>query len=158
MADLDKRENREDWLKWAIEFMRRGIWPEDVITVLKGEWTMGVESQDRSSEIPAEDNEIVHVRRHWNDWRIAEARFGSLSEFHWSSISGGVQSLTPQPFIHAYVSCDQVEGDIAHSCLHGRGPHSIKVCIIKKDNEKPMWARIEAIVGPKPGRKRSAGS
>jgi hypothetical protein len=33
MADLDKREDREDWIMWAIEFMRRGIWPEDTITV-----------------------------------------------------------------------------------------------------------------------------
>ena len=33
VADLDKRENREDWIKWAIEFVSRGIEPEDVITV-----------------------------------------------------------------------------------------------------------------------------
>ena len=28
VADLDKGENREDWIKWAIEFVRRGIEPE----------------------------------------------------------------------------------------------------------------------------------
>jgi hypothetical protein len=35
MADLYKHdeEMREDWLKWAIEFAKRGIWPEDYITV-----------------------------------------------------------------------------------------------------------------------------
>jgi hypothetical protein len=33
MADLEKHQDREDWLQWAIEFMRRGIWPEDIITV-----------------------------------------------------------------------------------------------------------------------------
>ena len=33
MAVLDKRRDREAWLKWAIEFARRGIWPSDGITV-----------------------------------------------------------------------------------------------------------------------------
>jgi len=33
MADLDKRDDREDWLKWAIEFMRRGLWAGDTIVV-----------------------------------------------------------------------------------------------------------------------------
>ena len=33
MADLNKRDNREDWLKWAIEFMKRGLWAGDYITV-----------------------------------------------------------------------------------------------------------------------------
>jgi hypothetical protein len=33
MADLDKRDAREDWLKWAIEFMKRGLWAGDYIAV-----------------------------------------------------------------------------------------------------------------------------
>jgi hypothetical protein len=33
MADLDKHSDREDWIRWAVEFMRRGIWPEETITV-----------------------------------------------------------------------------------------------------------------------------
>lgn len=33
MALLDKRHDREDWLKWAIEFARRDIWPDETITV-----------------------------------------------------------------------------------------------------------------------------
>ncbi len=33
MADLNKRDEREDWLKWAIEFMKRGLWAGDYITV-----------------------------------------------------------------------------------------------------------------------------
>jgi|HubBroStandDraft_1064217.scaffolds.fasta_scaffold05938_2 hypothetical protein len=33
MADLNKRNDREDWLKWAIEFMKRGLWAGDCITV-----------------------------------------------------------------------------------------------------------------------------
>ena|SRR6266700_172333 len=33
MAELDKHQHREDWLKWAIEFMRRGLWLGPEITV-----------------------------------------------------------------------------------------------------------------------------
>jgi hypothetical protein len=33
MAELHKRDDREDWLKWAIEFMKRGLWADDYITV-----------------------------------------------------------------------------------------------------------------------------
>ena len=33
MAELEKHGNRKDWLRWAIEFLRRGIWIGEVITV-----------------------------------------------------------------------------------------------------------------------------
>ena len=33
MADLNKRDDREAWLKWAIEFRKRGLWASDYITV-----------------------------------------------------------------------------------------------------------------------------
>jgi hypothetical protein len=33
MAELDKRRDRESWLTWAIEFMRRGLWLDQEITV-----------------------------------------------------------------------------------------------------------------------------
>lgn len=33
MAELRKREDREDWIRWAIELMRRGLWLGPEITV-----------------------------------------------------------------------------------------------------------------------------
>ncbi len=33
MAELDKHLDRESWLTWAIEFMRRGLWLDQEITV-----------------------------------------------------------------------------------------------------------------------------
>jgi hypothetical protein len=33
MADLHKYDDRESWTDWAIEFMRRGLWLDDNITV-----------------------------------------------------------------------------------------------------------------------------
>jgi hypothetical protein len=37
---------------------------------------------------------------------------------------------TNRPYVHATVSCEGMqEGEVAHSCSHGPGPHNIKVCI-----------------------------
>jgi hypothetical protein len=33
MANLEKRRNRKDWLRWAIELLRRGIWAGETIIV-----------------------------------------------------------------------------------------------------------------------------
>ncbi len=33
MAELERHQDRESWVSWAIEFVRRGLWPADVITV-----------------------------------------------------------------------------------------------------------------------------
>ncbi len=33
MAELHKQHDRADWLTWAIEFMRRGLWLDEEITV-----------------------------------------------------------------------------------------------------------------------------
>lgn len=33
MADLEKHEDRESWIRWAREFVRRGLWPVEIITV-----------------------------------------------------------------------------------------------------------------------------
>ena len=92
----------------------------------------------------------VNIRRQWNNWRIASVDFSKLHDLHWDWTSGGVRAPSPQPFIHAFVMCDEIEGEIAHSCAHGKGPHSIKVVIVKKDNTPEMWAKLLSIVGPKP--------
>jgi hypothetical protein len=84
----------------------------------------------------------VKIRRQWNDWRIAEADLSDISNLHWDNVSGGVYARCPRNFIHGYISCDSYIGDLPHSCAHGKGPHSIKVCIVKKDNDKEVFAAI----------------
>ena len=101
-------------------------------------------------------NAPVLVRRDWNDHRVGAVKWSDLRGPRWDTVSGGEQNPTPQPFIHGYVWCDVVRGDIAHSCAHGPGPHNIKVCLIKKDNSRRVWNRLSAIVGPKPGWRRFA--
>src|SRR2546428_3366177 len=33
VVELERHQDRESWVSWAIEFVRRGLWPADVITV-----------------------------------------------------------------------------------------------------------------------------
>jgi len=92
--------------------------------------------------------DIVWVRRQWNDYRDASYLLCNVWDFHWSSTSGGVYARAPRLFVHAYVRCDQmISGTLAHSCEHGPGPHEIKVCVTKSMN-KSIWPTIEKLVGP----------
>jgi hypothetical protein len=91
-------------------------------------------------------NNIVTIRRQWNHWMKGTVKIECLSGIHWDTISGGVQAAAPRPFLHAYVGCDALlEGEIAHSCMHGEGPHRIKVCIVKKDNDKQVFKQLESM-------------
>jgi hypothetical protein len=92
----------------------------------------------------------VVVRRQWNDWQKGKVLLEKLENLHWSRLSGGTQTRAPQPFIHGYALCTDIEGEIAHSCLHGEGPHRIKICIVRKDNNKVVLLRLLDIVGLKP--------
>ena len=38
------------------------------------------------------DNIKIKIRRHWNDWRIAEIEYSKISDLHWDNISGGIAS------------------------------------------------------------------
>jgi hypothetical protein len=92
------------------------------------------------------DEDFVFVRRHWNDFRIAKIKATDLTDIHWSSISGGVGSASPRPMVSGYMLCDRiVEGELAHSCQHGPGPHSIKVVVVKKDNTPKTVKRLRAV-------------
>ena len=94
----------------------------------------------------------VRVRRDWDDHRIGTVRWSDLGKPRWDMVSGGTQTRAPQPFVHGYVMCDKVKGDIAHSCIHGPSPHNIKVCIVQKDNSRQVWDYLMKIVGSRPPR------
>lgn len=99
--------------------------------------------EEELAEMPADEKTIVTVRRQWNDWRQARVDINALLGFHWDEYSGGVHARSPRPFLHAYMSCDAIiDGELAHSCMHGDGPHRIKVCIVKKDNGKKLFERL----------------
>ena len=68
----------------------------------------------------------VVVRRQWNSMEHATYRLENLTGVRWDTVSGGVRAPASQPFLHGYVQCDaMLEGDLAHSCQHGSGPHNV---------------------------------
>jgi hypothetical protein len=96
------------------------------------------------------EKEYVAIRREWNDSRVAKVEFSKINELHWDRLSGSSHVRMPQPFVHGYIRCADVIGDIAHSCSQESYPHTIKICIVKKDNEQEIWQKIMNIVGPRP--------
>ena len=87
--------------------------------------------------------ETVWVRRQWNDWRQARYGLDQIEGLHMDDLSGGVYVRSPRPFLHGYVWCDgMIEGELAHSCRHGQGPHRIKVCVVQKDNPKAIYEKL----------------
>jgi len=98
------------------------------------------------------ETDRVYIRRHQQDWRIGYVSKTEIDELRWDTISGGVHRVSSQPFIHGYVMCDRVRGEISHSCAHGEGPHRIKVLVTKKDNSKEIFDWCHGYAGPKPVR------
>jgi hypothetical protein len=89
------------------------------------------------------------VRRQPSDYQIAKFPIAALHGLHWDNSSGGVGTRT-STFLYGYVFCnEQIDGELGHSCLHGEGPHDIKVCVLKIDNPK-LFSQLVEIVGPKP--------
>lgn len=95
--------------------------------------------------------ELVSVRRQWNSWEVAQVYVGDIGNPLWDVVSGGVKESSPEAFIFGYIWCDTiVSGNVAHSCLHGTAPHSIKICILRKDNSPRIHNHFVGLVGPKP--------
>ncbi len=105
------------------------------------------------AEVP--EIERVYIRRHQQDWRIGYVSQNEIDGPHWSTISGGAGRVSSQPFIHGYVMCDRVRGEISHSCIHGEGPHRIKVLLTMKDNSKAIFEWAYNFTGEKPAKKRT---
>ena len=88
-------------------------------------------------------DELVNVRRQPNDRRIATYRVDEVDGIHFSAVTGGIQTLLPYQALCGYVYCDaMVEGELAHSCDHGKGTRRIKVVIPKIDNDPRLWANL----------------
>jgi hypothetical protein len=96
------------------------------------------------------DDVLVYVRRQWNDEKTATVPFDQFHNPYWDDISGEMMQRAPRPFIHGYVWCTDVQDQLAHLHAHEDGPHWIKVCAVKKDNNRETYKRLLEIVGPRP--------
>jgi hypothetical protein len=92
---------------------------------------------------------IIRIRREWKSCRIGEVRFGDIDDLHWARTSGGTGHRSPFVMMYGYILRDRlVAGTLAHSCVHGEGPHRIKIVVVKKDNPKGIVAALMAPLGP----------
>lgn len=108
-------------------------------------------SSTQKPKKPVSGTDLVSVRRQWNSWEKAEVYVAEVSNPLWDVEGGGIKGGGADALIYGYVWCDAiVSGSLAHSCLHGTAPHSIKVCILRQDNSPRIFDYFFKMVGPKP--------
>ena len=103
------------------------------------------------------NEQLVVVRRQPGSHMTAVYKCSDVSGLRWDKISGGVKkTFFNKYFMYGYVQCDEaVEGQVAHSGIHGPCPHKIKVCILKGDNAKSIYKSLEDELPPSPQQARS---
>jgi hypothetical protein len=92
-------------------------------------------------------NDIVTVRRQWNDDRRLQVSIAELRGFHIRSASGGVMRRSPRPMLYARMLCTAIPAgsDFPHSCSHGPAPHEILVVIVQRDNDHELYKKLKAM-------------
>lgn len=81
------------------------------------------------------DDVIVTVRRDWYDRKKATTAISSLRHFYW-------RAEPVRRMLFARLMCDQIIGDIGHSCAHRTC--DIAVCILRTDNREIYDALAKA--------------
>jgi hypothetical protein len=100
------------------------------------------------------DDALVYVRRQWNDAKMGAVPFDQFHNPHWDDISGKMMQRAPRLFIHGYVWWSDAQKPIARLHAHEDGTHWIKVCVVRKDNNRETFKRLLETVGPRPKWKR----
>lgn len=93
---------------------------------------------------------MVMIRRQWNHWAIASCSLEDLTGFHWNDMPPNTAHRSPHAMVHAYIHCDRIVGEIAHSHLHGPSPHKIRVVVVAKDNSRAVMEWVKSRAGPRP--------
>ncbi len=61
-------------------------------------------------------NDLVEVRREWNDDATATYRLDAISGWHWNFVGGRMQARKAPCFLYGYVACDEaISGGVTHS-------------------------------------------
>jgi hypothetical protein len=84
------------------------------------------------------DDILVCVQSEWDGWQTAEVRLGDLQNVHWFQ-----PERARMPFLHGYISCATITiGEIPHNCERTKGPHTLRVCVLKRHNAPSVYAEI----------------
>lgn len=102
---------------------------------------------------------IASVRPGWRDWHVAHVPIVDLSDLHWDHILGDADARPAAAILHGFVRCDSVlAGELPHLALGGPHPHSVRVCILKEDNDRRVFARLALEAAGQPHGRGSAKS
>jgi hypothetical protein len=94
---------------------------------------------------------IASVRRDWRDGRLAHVPLVDLTDLHWDHVAGDADARPPGPILHGFTRCDAiVAGELPHVAVGGPHPHTVKVCILREDNDRLVFERLSLQAGPKP--------
>jgi hypothetical protein len=94
---------------------------------------------------------IASVRPDWRDWRIAHVPLVDLTDLHWDHVAGAAETRLAGPILYGFTLCDAVvAGELPHVAVGGPHPHSVKVCILKEDNDRQVFDRLALQAGPMP--------
>ena len=104
----------------------------------------------------APDDALVYTRRQWNDEKISAVPFDQFHNPYWDDISGEMMQRAPRAFIHGHVWCTGTQDSTTHAPAHKNSPHWIKVCVVRRDNNRKTFKRLLEIAGPRPKWKMSA--
>lgn len=94
------------------------------------------------------DDEDVIIVRHKGGYNKVTVKCKDISNLRWDTVSGGQHIPTGTYDLYGTVTCTKAKG-IDHSGIHGKCPHEIKVCILKKDNPK-VYKILAKRAGEKP--------
>jgi hypothetical protein len=84
------------------------------------------------------DEILVCVQLEWDGWQTAEVRLTDLQNVHWLQ-----PARARRPFLHGYVSCATITtGEIPHDCERTKGPHMLRVCVLKRHNAPSVYAEM----------------
>jgi len=95
-------------------------------------------------------NVRVAIKQKPMDVRLGFVHIDNIHNLRWDDTATGVVNRTPI-FPYGFVSCDDiVDGEVGHSCRRGSGPHSIKVCVIKKYTHISVYNKLIYPLGQRP--------
>ena len=89
------------------------------------------------------DDDLVILRRGWNDPLTATARLCDLHDVRLVNHAGGVCAPVPRGIIQARVWCDHLrDGDALHPCNPATAPHELDLCVLTLDNPPATYEAV----------------
>jgi hypothetical protein len=93
---------------------------------------------------------LASVRPDRADWHVAHVPVVDLSDVHWDR-PDSASRRGDGPTLFAFTSCDcVVAGELPHAGRDRAHPHSVRVCILREDNDRLVFDRLRLEAGPPP--------